>query len=118
MTMHCCLARKQNTIKFVTYVAEQTHELQNNSFQMWGRKKLPKLLSFADSFTLRVILSLYNESYAYLLVDLSNHNNKSDKKAHNFFSKQQNTNDDDKTNIGTTGKRNHFLHVMHRPFYS
>ena len=40
-------ARKQNTVKFVTYVAEQTHELQNSSVQMWGREK--KISSCRDS---------------------------------------------------------------------
>ena len=43
-------ARKQNTIKFVTYIAEQAHELQNSFVQMWGRKKLSKLQSFLDLF--------------------------------------------------------------------
>ena len=62
----------------MTYVAEETHKLQNNSIQTWGRKKLPKLPSFADLFTLCAFLSLYNENYARLLVDLSNqfHNDK------------------------------------------
>ena len=51
-------ARKQNTIKFVMYIAEQAHELQNNSVQMWEKKKLLKLQSFADSFILRTFSSL------------------------------------------------------------
>ena len=48
--------RKQNTIKFLTYVTEQTHELQNNSVQMWLRKEIAE--AFRDSFTLRAISSL------------------------------------------------------------
>ena len=79
-------ARKQNVVKFGTYVAEQTHKLQNNSTH-GKRKKLPKLPSFADSFTLRAFssfLSLYNKNYVCLLVNLSYqfHNDKSGIKTH------------------------------------
>ena len=69
---------KQNTIKFAIYLAEQTHELQNNSVQMWGEKIAEVSFGLDTLRAFLPLLSQYNEIYARLLVDLSNqfHNDK------------------------------------------